>query len=87
MLRAADEMADARHEEQMKTLVRIEAQTTKTNGRVTKLEEVAATRKTEADVFKARVTTAIAIIVFLIGSVLVPLAAAYIAHIPATMTQ
>jgi hypothetical protein len=48
------------------------AQTKKTNGRVNDLER-------DLDIARARVTTAIVIIAFTIGSVLIPLAGSYIA--------
>lgn len=50
------------------------AQTTKHNGRLSALEIAQA-------VFKARVQTAFAILAFIIGSVLIPLAVAYITKI------
>lgn len=47
------------------------AQTTKHNGRLSTLE-------TSQAVFKARMTTSIYLMAFIVGSVLIPLAAAYI---------
>lgn len=49
-------------------------QTTKTNGRVGKLEDAEIANK----IFRARITTAVAILTFVIGSVLVPLVVAYL---------
>ncbi len=56
------------------TLNRIEVQTTKTNGRVSSLEDDSVRNK----VFQARITTAVSIIVFIVGTIMIPLAAAYI---------
>ncbi len=56
------------------TLGRIEDQTTKTNGRVSSLEDEAVKNK----VFRAQVLTALAILTFIVGTVLVPIVAAFI---------
>jgi hypothetical protein len=50
------------------------SQTTKTNGRVGILEQA----EIKNQLFRARITTAVAILTFIIGSVLIPLIAAYI---------
>lgn len=52
-------------------LDRIEGQTIKTNGRVTSLE-------VDTKVFRARIYTAVSIISFIVGSMLVPLIAAFL---------
>lgn len=50
------------------------AQTTKTNGRVTALESAAVSNK----IFHARITTAIGVLTFVIGSIAIPLVAAFL---------
>lgn len=51
------------------SLMRIEEQTRKTNGRVSELEESEVSNK----IFRARITTAISILTFIVGTILVPL--------------
>src|SRR5689334_3241872 len=55
-------------------LMEIKQQTQKTNGRVSALEEAEVNNK----IFRARVYTALGILTFIIGTIIVPLVAAYI---------
>jgi hypothetical protein len=70
-------------------LSEISAQTTKNNGRVTALEREVSAQDTANQVFRARIYTAITILVFILGSILVPIAAAWIStsSSPASTSQ
>lgn len=56
------------------TLIDIKAQTIKTNGRVNALEN----ENISAKVFRARITTAVGILSFIIGSMIIPLISSFI---------
>jgi hypothetical protein len=68
-------------------LSEIKEQTTKTNGRVTSLEKTVQDQDTANQVFRARIYTAVTILTFLLGTILVPIAAAYISTESNTTTQ
>ncbi len=65
------------------SLGRILTQTTKTNGRVSSLEDEAVTNK----VFRAQIMTAIAILTFILGMIVIPLTASYVSNYESRQTQ
>lgn len=62
-------------------LQEIKTQTTRTNGRVTSLEVEIQKQDTRNQVFRARIYTAVSILVFLIGTILIPIVSAYISSV------